>query len=202
MDNIAEIIPAEISELDSVVIRGDDVIGSKKRKGCVGTSSWSVYTPNFDIQERLDQFEKRLSKVEEDNYLLFETFGIPFVKNTVAQLLLWIIGQQPKIHVAPPTWFTAAKGKELKVISDFFDLARFPRVNKKLIDLAKFQSIADRILLERNLDTHPSRIEELSEMVGKSLNLLKNKDLLKHNIQLEFAILEAFDDAREQGIIQ
>jgi len=109
-----------------------------------------------------------------------DTMIIPQLRNTSAQILLFLSGSEPKEPKPISKRFT----ESAEIYSDCAEALEW--------NLTGFKAAADRILNSRNDSFHFTH-EQLEQKVGEAIKTLKNFPSLRESCKNEVRIIEGYD---------
>ena len=156
--------------------------------GSVGTKTWTVIHESND-SETLSALVTKVDKMQRQLDAVGSIVVITYIRNTSAQVLLFLIGQQPKPLIISKR-FANSRG----TVRDTIDKC----ANDIGLTSARFIDIGDSILNRRNYDVHSISIQELIETVKNSVDMIDLFPSLNKDCKNEVKIIEEFDVIRKR----
>lgn len=179
------------------VTNGEEQLKYESVRGFVGTKNWTIIHSLEEsdrikhLEDKFNEMQGAFSKMQDEIDEMQDEIDdiggitmVPFVKNAAAQVLLRLIGEQPKLPTPVSTRFRCSTGK-VKI--------RIESCAKELqFSSEKFIKTSDKILNRRNDTVHPANDSDLIEMVSNASRMLKKYPKLRRTCREEFEIIEEF----------
>jgi hypothetical protein len=135
--------------------------------------------------KRFEDLNARITILEETNKVVVGTVLKDWVRNVASAVLLFFAGEQK----ADSRKYHLAKGNFLIRLTAY--------VENTSSDLDKFMKSAAAIISRHNTLMRPSSIDELSTMVNRAKDAIRNNAELRSQVRDEAIIIEDFDSIRE-----
>ena len=126
------------------------------------------------------------------NRFVCNTMAKPLISNFIGELLLFVVGEQPKT-VTPSRWFSRAKNSSGKKIS-----GRVDATERLFSGIVNFKQVANELINKRNRSSHCSSVDELTERVDFAMQAFDAFPELVNTMNNEYSILLSFHQIENQ----
>ncbi len=186
------------SEIDSIVgndsevfyvHNGDRELRMEEVRGQVGSKNWTVVFESGEgaaIKSLRDAVDSMKAEYENKFQVVEDITVVPFVRNVAAQILLFLVGAQPKVPPPVSHWFDSMGESVKNRVIGCADTLGLPE--------KQFCNMAEAILERRNHTIHPESVVELAELTKQAVgmvNAFPNTELVCRS---EVKILRAYGE--------
>ena len=192
-DRTAEVLQSHGAPIGTVkyASNGAQEISPEALKGMVGNKSWTVVFGDPNLDAKLAQLTTAVEHLQNAHSQLETEVGHlrtlalpPMIANVAAQILLFLIEEQPLVPTPTSKRFkTALKAEEAKRQK----IESCAKILDNKWSSASFAKAADNLLDRRNGLVHAATIDELDDMVASVKHFIETypaANAMKHEVKI------------------
>ena len=205
MDRIVEVVESQAPK-EKVIFASNGEVEfppTELLSGAVGNKAWTVVfesTGDEHLKSQVEALSARVGNLEAENLHIKLLTCPPIIANIAAQVLLFLIGEQP---VQPsPTCHRFGNGLNNETLRQKITEWATVLSGGKGWRASKFAKAADRLIDRRNNAIHAANISQLDDMVASATFLIDSSPTLSTSMAHEVMIIRHYSEIRSHIMSQ